>query len=217
MTGDLVGPQRRPRPGAARFPNGGSTSTLRDLQLARQPARRLPRAEPALRAAAEAGRRPRRRPGRRHAGRRRSTSPAIRGTTSTRCYKLSPAPACALLAGPAAAPASPTPGPWRCASKAGPEGWTAPATSRSTPKATSGSATTTPTAGGRGSRPVGRELFRFTPTGRYYPGSPYRGGGTQRRRLRHRDRPLRPRLGRQLRLRRQGLRERSRRHNSASE
>ena len=155
MTGDLVARGGGLSEVLREFPNGGSTSTLptfnalanlltacrgQDLACERLLSKaRVPGGAPAkdtLAAVVSIARYP---------------WHDVRGL-----FRLTLAAATAAAPGPRRSPRAKRlpPGPSPCASKATRPAWTAPATSRSTPKATSGSPTTTPTTAARGSPPA---------------------------------------------------------------
>ena len=181
MSGDLVDLGGGLSKVLREFPNGGSTSTLPTfnslanlLTICRGQDVGCARLLSKARAPGGAA-------GHGHARRRRSNIARYPWHDARGLYKLSLAAARRRGTwSPALATGEerPTPGPSRCASKATRPASTAPATSRSTPKATSGSPTTTPTAA-ESRRPAcgSDKVFRFTPTGQTYPGSPYVGGG----------------------------------------
>ena len=214
MSGGPGRPRRRPHRGPARLPQRRLDLHPPDLQRARQPADDLPPPGRRLRPPPLQGAGPRRRARRATRSPRWSTSPATPGTTSRGLYKLSLA-------------AAHRRGTWQPALAQGeaPDAWTLALRFEGEPP--------------RHRRPrqlrdrrrrqhLGRQQLRlrppprksppaaatssssFTPTGQTYPGSPYVGRRPQRGRLRHHDRPVQPRLARQLRLRRQGLRNRGR-------
>ncbi len=215
MSADLVDRHRRPQQGPAQVPQRRLDLHPADLQLARQPADDLPPPGHRLRAAAvEDAARPAARP---PATRSKPspTSPATPGTASaTSTSSRSRAPASAAPGSPPSAAAKrPTPGPWRCASKARRPGIDGPGNFSIDPEGNLWVANNY--AYSRKSRQPAcgsDKLFRFTPTGADLPRLPIRRRRPQRGRLRRRGRPLRTRLGGQLRLRRQGLQDRGEPH-----